>query len=114
VNEDELLDTLLPAGFSPLVLENMDVSQQRLYFSGADVVVSPHGAGLANIVFGNPRVIECVCPSYTNPCAWLLGVVAGCDYRFHVGNKANREDIMVKPAFVKEMLDGLPLPTQHH
>jgi len=88
VNEDDFLDKLRDDGYSILELEDLGISAQRNYFAGASLVVAPHGAGLANIAFGSPEVVELVSPLYTNPCCWLLGSVAGCDYRFVVGEHA--------------------------
>lgn len=54
VNEDELECALRPLGFATAVPGAMSVRQQILAFSSAAVIVAPHGAGLANLVFA-PR-----------------------------------------------------------
>jgi len=52
LNEDQLWELLLgPAGFVRVFPETMTVADQARLFHGADVVVSPHGAGLTNILF---------------------------------------------------------------
>ncbi len=51
MNEDELLRVLLAAGFDCVRAETMTAEAQAETFAQAEVVVAPHGAGLANMVF---------------------------------------------------------------
>lgn len=59
-NEIELFDELLMAkGFKTYRLEEMSVAEQITLFASARIVVSPHGAGLVNIIYMNkPNLIE--------------------------------------------------------
>ena len=65
-NESELIDLLVRNGFVVLELDRMSVAQQVLAFAEADVIIGPHGAGLANIVFcqKGTTVIEISHPKY--------------------------------------------------
>jgi hypothetical protein len=54
LNEAEVIATLRDFGFQPLCLEQMSLEEQIKVFRESDVVIGPHGAGLANIVFSNP------------------------------------------------------------
>lgn len=54
LNESELESALHPLGFATVVPGAMSVREQIRAFSGAAVIVAPHGAGLANLVFA-PR-----------------------------------------------------------
>jgi hypothetical protein len=58
-NFDELKQFLKANGFGVYYLEEMPVWEQVLRMAEADVIVGPHGAGLANIVFAaNATVVE--------------------------------------------------------
>src|SRR5205823_4103252 len=54
LNEDDVLAVVESAGFEALFLEGRAVREQAALFAGADVVVAPHGAALANLVFCRP------------------------------------------------------------
>jgi hypothetical protein len=51
VNEDELLAALATLGFEVIIPGALTFGEQVAAFSSADVVVGPHGAGLANAIF---------------------------------------------------------------
>ena len=57
INCMELLDSL---GFKLIDPSNLSLSQQVELFSNAEIILGPHGAGLTNLMFCNPRtkVIE--------------------------------------------------------
>jgi hypothetical protein len=50
-NDDAVVETLRDFGFQPVCLEQEPLSEQVRIFREADVIIGPHGAGLANIVF---------------------------------------------------------------
>lgn len=59
INETELIESLEPLGFKTYLLEEMSYEDQVKLFAGANVIVSPHGAGLTNILFGkNLTILE--------------------------------------------------------
>lgn len=53
VNEDELLEELDEYGFDSYVLEDLSFREQVELFSGAEVVVGPHGAGFTNTIYAD-------------------------------------------------------------
>jgi capsular polysaccharide biosynthesis protein len=59
-NEKELLGVLAPLGFECVDLADLSVSEQISLFSRARLVISPHGAGLTNLLFSRPgtKLIE--------------------------------------------------------
>ena len=107
VTDEAALWGLLEANnFKKVILEELTWDEQIAVCRSARVVVAPHGAGLANIVFCLPgtRVIEILSRQYCNPGYWRLAVLRGLDYRPVVaaGNsplgedrRANRADILV-------------------
>jgi capsular polysaccharide biosynthesis protein len=63
----------------------MSVAEQIRTFAGASVIVSPHGAALANLVFASPgcTVIELFPPGCVLPDYWrLASSVPGVTYRY--------------------------------
>jgi hypothetical protein len=61
-NESELERILSSYGFETRAMEEHSLLDQARFVREADVVVAPHGAGLANLIFARPgtRVIEIV------------------------------------------------------
>ncbi len=53
-NEPELVRALEAYGFEALALESLRFEEQVRAFRDAEIVVAPHGGGLANIVFCSP------------------------------------------------------------
>lgn len=53
VNEDELLEELDDYGFDSYVLEDLSFREQVDLFSGAEIVIGPHGAGFTNTIFAD-------------------------------------------------------------
>lgn len=60
LNEREAMMVLEPLGFERLVLSDMPVNDLVSAFANAEIIVSPHGSGLTNILFAprRARVIE--------------------------------------------------------
>ena len=54
LNEDKVIEVLREFGFSSYCLEAMSFCDQVRLFHDAEIVVAPHGAGLANMLF-SPR-----------------------------------------------------------
>jgi capsular polysaccharide biosynthesis protein len=81
-NEGELWPRLSERGFVKLRLETMTWREQVAAFASARVVVAPHGAGLANVVFcrAGTRVVEFFNRSYVNPCFEEWARAARLDY----------------------------------
>ncbi len=66
------------------------MSDQALLFQQAGMVVAPHGAGLANMVFAPPglRVIELLPDGVMNWCYRHLAAACGHDYDCVIGRSA--------------------------
>lgn len=96
LNEDQIWELLLkPMGFMRAFPETMTVADQAKLFHGADVVVSPHGAGLTNILFmrRNTLVIELVPARRAKPEYYLLSSALGVRYAC----VTNATEEMVRP-----------------
>jgi hypothetical protein len=81
--EAQLEALLVERGFAILHLEEMDWADQIRAFRGARVIVGPHGAGLANLVFtpAAARLVELTNGNQYNRCFEWICHVAGHDYR---------------------------------
>jgi len=55
--EAALVAALEPLGFRKVLLEEMPWIEQVRLFAGADFIVAPHGAGLANLAFSRARAL---------------------------------------------------------
>ena len=53
LNEEALREALRQRGFEIIVLEKLPLAEQMAVFAEADVIISPHGAGLTNVIFCN-------------------------------------------------------------
>lgn len=83
-NEDDVVAFLEARGFSVIYPEEHDVTAQARLFSGADIVLASHGAGLTNIAYCRPatRIVE-LYGNFINACYWALSQVCGLDYYSH-------------------------------
>ncbi len=82
-NEPEVMAALAPMGFEALRLEELSWAEQVACFRRAKVIVAPHGAGLANLVFCAPgtRVVEGFNRSHVNDCFWQIAALRRLEYR---------------------------------
>ncbi|SDB18612.1 Protein of unknown function [Desulfonatronum thiosulfatophilum] len=95
INEDDLLKYLEKFGFTPVWLEDHNLSTQISLFSSAEHIVAPHGAGLTNLIWCNPnaKVLEIFSPSYVNVCFWAIANQVKLEYHYIIGNRKNSECI---------------------
>ena len=66
LNEDEIVECLATYGFKPVVLETLSLREQVELFTKAEVIVSPHGAGLATTLFSGKIKVLVLYPE-SNP-----------------------------------------------
>ncbi len=94
VNELEVIAYLSKLGFESVSLRSMSVAAQIELFAGAEVIVSPHGAGLTNIIFCQPetKVIELFSAHYLKPYYWFLSNHIPLDYYGVVGQPMIADD----------------------
>jgi len=81
-NEDAVIAALAGAGVVPIRLEALSLAAQAALFRQAELVVAPHGAGLANLVFAPPgcAVVELVMDAYQHWAFRRLAALGGLDY----------------------------------
>lgn len=86
-NEDEIMEKLSPLGFKDYILEDMSLDEQIQVFSEAQTIISPHGAGLTNILFAgeNTNIVEMFNPNYRVPCYCFLANSLNHNYYYIKG-----------------------------
>ncbi|MEE9367286.1 MAG: glycosyltransferase family 61 protein [Pontiella sp.] len=91
-NENKILPLLEHHRFEVVHPGKMTVAKQMKMFASADIIVSPHGAELTNLVYCRPgtKVIEFFSPYYLNPCFKHLAVLRGVEYLALVGKGGTR------------------------
>jgi hypothetical protein len=76
VNESKVEEIVGRHGFEVVSLENLNVADQINLFMNCRMIMAPHGAGLANLIFSNPCLLEEVqeiaSPYYLNPCFFAI------------------------------------------
>ena len=83
-NEAEVVALLRKRGFEDIALEELSFAAQVELFAECEIVVAPHGAGLANIVFAPPgcMVIE-IAPEDCEPARrFFENLSAGAGHHF--------------------------------
>ena len=114
-NEGEFIPDLVELGFEVIEPATHAWSEQVRLFAQASLIVAPHGAGLANLVFCRPgtRVLECFNPAYLNVCYASLCAVASLRYDALFGTRSGRRNVRswreamsVSPAALKQALQG--------
>lgn len=81
-NEHEFLPLLEEAGFTIMAMEGLSVAEQAALLARADVLMSPHGGALTNMVFCKPgiTVVE-MFSRHVFP--YYYGLAANCGHRYH-------------------------------
>lgn len=82
VNEDAVAAALAPLGFVPVQLERLSLAGQVGLFAGAEAIVAPHGAGLANLVYARPgcALVELHMDAWRTWCFRTLSAAMGLRY----------------------------------
>lgn len=96
-NELEILAVLNPMGFETVMLTGMTVAEQRDLFREAAVIVMPHGAGCANMIFApdTAKIIEFVPRSYQHSMFWHIAKWSGQWYGRIVCEDTENKDMHV-------------------
>jgi capsular polysaccharide biosynthesis protein len=116
LNEGEVIEFLSQYGFENVSFENLLVSEQALLMASAEVVIGPHGSGLSNIVFCNPKtkIVEIFSPELVHHYFWKISDLVDLDYYYILGKGSNdinyqqswdaKADIQVELGSLKKVL----------
>lgn len=105
-NEAAVIDMLAGDGFEVYELETLSQSEQIELFYDAEIVVSPHGAGLANLLFSpEAAVVELFPTPYFEPYYYLLCQSLGLQHWVMMGDAATwKDDFTVDVAALRPLV----------
>lgn len=118
LNEEALWHELNYRGFERIVLSEKSFEEQRQIFAESEVIVSPHGAGLAGLIFcaQNTKIVEMFYPYFTPACYWQLADKLALQYSYCLGEPLDStpsrwpfEDIYVELEKLKKVLEKLDI-----
>lgn len=82
-NEGALVDVLKNKYDARIfVSTGQSIKEQARKFYEAEIIISPHGAGMSNVIYcrSNTVIIELIPDKYINPCFATLALNKGCRY----------------------------------
>lgn len=113
-NEHDLIEILTPLGFETITLSNRSITEQAALFAQAEIVLAPHSAALANLVFSSPgtRVLDIMPADRLRTYYWELSACMGLDYYYCYSqpdpnpapHRANRFDTVLPPNQFRALL----------
>ncbi len=111
-NEDEVMSLLEDHGFSRFVLSDLSVPEQAALFSGADVIVAPHGANLTNMTYADDAtVVELFRDGDVRGQYFQLAEILDFEYRFHVAEPVG-PDMLVDLDDLRRSLDEIAVSSR--
>jgi len=105
-NEDDVVETLREYGFESYALEERSVAKQVELFANAELVVAPHGAGLANVLYSDDVTIIELFGESKKTTFYRLAKLLDHDYRFLL-NEERATDLVVNVPELKRRLDAI-------
>ena len=110
-NFDEVEPVLDSFGFESHVFESLPFAEQVRLVSDVEVLLSPHGAGLANMLFAeDPTIVELFAETLVRPSYYLLSGMLGFEYEpIVVEPEAHdpHDDLVVDPDDLSDRLDSV-------
>jgi hypothetical protein len=106
INEEELIKEVHNYGFESYKLSNISFKDQVKLFSSSEVIISPHGAGLSNMIFSDdPIVIELAGPQFV-PCYFAIS--KALNYRYYcLKSKTVNNNMFVNVKSLSKLLDSV-------
>jgi capsular polysaccharide biosynthesis protein len=106
-NEAELVALLAERGFETVLPSELGLMEQLRAFAEAEVVLGPHGSGLANLCASSTAtVIELQRESDFRPCYFAQANAQGLEYWYLVCQVAGRGDLRVEVSDIERTLDA--------
>ena len=94
-NNDEIKNFLVKKGFASFEISKLDFFEQVYLFKNAEVIISPHGAALSNIIFSNSnmKLIEIIPKHHPSRKCERISKILGFNYlRVELENKISKSD----------------------
>jgi capsular polysaccharide biosynthesis protein len=108
LNEAELFESLSGRGFEHVTLSHLSASEQIRLFAEAELVVAPHGAGTANLLFAprECRVVELLGQNHVAACFLIAASVVGQRYGY-IECRERQRQLVVEPAEVHSLIEAV-------
>jgi glycosyltransferase involved in cell wall biosynthesis len=115
-NLRQVRSLLSKLGFETVYLEGMSIMDQIVLFQNAEFVISPHGAGLSNLLFCDPgtKVIELMPAAEMRPYFWLISEKLGLVHGMLFCAAANGKDFQASVDVDIDKLDALYRMVEAH
>lgn len=122
LNENEIINYLEKHDFSSVNLESLTLEKQVSLFANAEVIISPHGSGLTNLMFCRPgtKVVELISPHYIRHYYWVISQQLGLHHYYIKGEEFDcypirqlmypnplTEDILISQTSLVKIIDIL-------
>ncbi len=110
INNEEIKNFLIKNGFQSLQISKLDFFEQVYIFKNAEVIISPHGAALSNIVFSNPnlRLIELIPKSHPSRKCERISKILGFNYlRIELDNRISKSEQIGDMELNKNILEKI-------
>jgi hypothetical protein len=108
--EAELIEALRARGFTIFESRWSNHAEQLAVFSGCDLLVGVHGAGLANVIFGKPsaRLVEIQSGNARKTTGLFWAACAGMDYSCLLGGpEGQRQSFSIDPRAILDAIDAV-------
>jgi len=104
-NEDEVAGLLAEFGFEKILIEDYTFQQQVELFRNAEAIVSPHGAALGGIMYGEDLKV-CVLYPEARPAGYFYTLARGLGHQHFClnGNGQEDDDFHVEPDDLRRVL----------
>lgn len=91
INESEVINLINNYGFTAYHLEELSIIEQIYLFNKAECIISPHGAGLVNMVYCSKpfKVLELYPLNYHDSSFRILAQILDCTYDFLICRECN-------------------------
>lgn len=113
-NESAVIELLDSYGFKRVTLADKPFSEQVQIIAGANIILSPHGAGLTHLLWADePTVIEIVPDTYPRPAFFCLAQVLGLEYAPVIADTTTdsvppkERDVVVDVEQLRDILDRI-------
>lgn len=115
INEDEFVEQLATYGFQKVCLEELTYKEQVVLFYQAEKIISVHGAGLANLIYGNNLQVVELFPKerYLRDAFYFTQISAALQFKHRVieyESVNSRQDLIITESLSKEILKKLDFP----
>ena len=115
VNQSDLNYLLEELKFEHVIAEDLDVRQQLQIFSEAEIVLAPHGAGTANVIFmpSGSHLVELYNPQVWDHAAHRLSAICAVNHWHLFGQNVGKAfDIRIDCLLVRKLLETVLSPMQ--